>query len=176
VKTNSKIIGNNYEREFCKKLSNWLTGKKYADVCWRDIGSGARYTIRKKTGKETARKGDIVCTDLKYQWFFDLFYIDCKSLKSANFFFINPNNQKSNHVLKEWKKVLSDCPPNMLPMMAVKIRDKKTPEFLIFREATWLKTTMSMDFHLENCRFFIIAQNEFFSENFAKDFYANNAR
>jgi len=81
MKTNSKSIGNNYEREIAKKLSEWITQGERDDVLWRDLSSGARATTRKKSGKDSLQEGDFVATDLNYKWFTDTLYIDSKSYK-----------------------------------------------------------------------------------------------
>jgi hypothetical protein len=127
---NSKSIGNNYERQFSKELSAWITGDVNADICWRDTGSGTRATIRKKEGKETAYQGDIICTDLNYIWFFELFYIDTKSYKEFNSLIINPKNKKSNEIFIQWKKTIKNCPESKIPLMPCKIRSH-IPEFII---------------------------------------------
>lgn len=134
MKTNSKSIGNNYERELSKKLSLWFTDGKSDDVCWRDLGSGNRSTIRKKQGKDSIRDGDIVATDHIYQPFFDKFHIDAKSLRNVHLMLINQNNIKSSQLFKEWLKVESDAVHfNKIPLMFVKARnDRKIPDFIVF--------------------------------------------
>ncbi len=128
--SNSKAIGNNYEREFSRKLSLWLTNNDSDDVCWRDLSSGARATTRSKKGKTNQSSGDIIATDFYYKPFFDLFFIDTKSYKEFNPLFINSKNIKSNSIFNQWVKVCNDCPEDMIPFMACKIRDRKTPEFI----------------------------------------------
>lgn len=129
--SNGKKIGNNYERDFAYQLSEWLTGKKNSDVCWRDTGSGSRFSTRKKQNKSTSQSGDIIPTDLKYKPLFDVCYFDTKSYKSINFLFINNANQKSNTIFQQWIKTVNDCPKNKYPIMVVKIRNRQTPEFII---------------------------------------------
>ncbi len=131
MKTNSKSIGNNYEREVAKKLSEWITQGERDDVLWRDLSSGARGTTRKKSGKDSLQEGDFVATDLNYKWFTDAFYVDSKSYKECNFVFINEKNIKSNGIFNQWIKVCNDCPDNKVPVMVCKIRDRSTPEFVI---------------------------------------------
>jgi len=175
AKTNSKSIGNSYEREFSYKLSEWITGDKDSDICWRDVGSGARHTKRKKEGKATSRKADIVCTDLKYQPFFDKYYIDTKSYKEVNLMFINSKNRKTNGIFQQWIKTVDECPLGMIPVMPCKIRDRKTPEFIIFPNNLHIihGSKVFYDFFEEdmgkyNC--FIVLQEEFFSLNKYEDF------
>lgn len=130
ARTNSKAIGNNYEREVARKLSLWITNNENDDVVWRDLGSGARATARAKKGKDTIRHGDFVPTDLNYKWLFDLFCIDSKSYKEWNPLFINEKNMKSNSILNQWIKVCKEA-QGKIPMMICHIRDRKTPEFVV---------------------------------------------
>lgn len=181
---NSKAIGNNFERETAKRLSLWLTNNKDDDVCWRDLGSGSRHTQRKKVGKETKRQGDFVATDLNYQWFFDSVCVDSKSYQEFNPLFINEKNIKSNSIFKQWLKLLDES-ENKIPMMVVKIRDRKTPEFIML--PTWVNfptgsdlTLMIQSFnknsygHGKDC--VIVVQEEFFSKVNAKDFTTLNIK
>lgn len=124
---NSKRIGNNYEREISRLLSLWLSHNTSDDCVWRDVGSGNKATMRKKQNKESIWQGDIIPIDLQYKYFFDIFAIDTKSYKECNWFFINKNNEKSNAILQQWKKVFDDI-QKKIPLMIVKIRDRKTPD------------------------------------------------
>lgn len=179
-KTNSKSIGNQYERDFSYKLSEWLTGEKDADVCWRDLSSGARSTSRKKGGKDTALKADIVATDLRYQPLFDVFFIDTKCYKDFNPIIINPKNINSNKIFLEWMKVCSDCPDSMWPIMPCRIRDRKTPEFIIIPFGVSFNCDQSIlysarykkDLHL----FRLVLQDDFFNLNNWKELIEKNKK
>jgi len=46
--------GGQFERELCKALSLWWSYNKRDDIFWRTAGSGARATVRRKQGKQTA--------------------------------------------------------------------------------------------------------------------------
>lgn len=175
---NSKQIGNNYEREVAKKLSLWLTEGLSDDVCWRDLGSGNRATIRINKNKETIRQGDFVPVDLNYKWFFDLFNVDSKSYKAWNPIFINEKNMKSNSILNQWVKVCKDS-KNKLPFMICKIRDNITPEFVIVNQKIKIPDDYKLNYiyynfynlDLENCFLFLL--NDFFKIK-AFDLYTFN--
>lgn len=138
---NSKSIGNNYERQFSYELSEWITGEPDTSICWRDKSSGARHTVRNKTGKETSGSGgDIYPTDSRYEWWFTKFFIDTKSYKEFNPLFINPNNQKTNEILKQWIKTICQCPSNKIPIMPSNIRDRKTPDIIFFPQGISYKS------------------------------------
>ena len=56
--------GSSYEREIAKKLGLWFTEGKRDDIFWRSNSSGARFTQRKKSGKDTANQaGDLTFSD-----------------------------------------------------------------------------------------------------------------
>jgi len=176
---NGKNIGNSYEREFSYKLSEWITGEKDADVCWRDVGSGSRHTTRNKQGKETSRKADIVCTKLQYEEFFNKFYIDTKTYKEFNPIIINQKNIKSNDIFLQWVKTVTECPKSMIPIMPCKIRNRTTPQFIIVPESMWCQSLNHMwytvQFQQEVYKFKLILQDEFFMLNDWKSLVSQNS-
>jgi hypothetical protein len=173
---NSKAIGNQYEREFSYKLSEWITGEKDSDICWRDLGSGNRKTIREKKGLETARKADIVCTDLKYQYWFDTFYVDTKSYEKFNWCFINSKNKKSNDILLQWIKTVDECPKNMIPFMPVKIRDRVTPDFILLPKYLYLVDYLDYIYIEMRDKYscYLVLQEDFFRCEQANKLYEKN--
>ena len=175
-KSNSKNIGNNFERQFSYMLSEWLTGEKGSDVCWRDVGSGSRFTKRKKDGKDTARKADIVCTDLKYQYFFDLCYVDTKSYKEINWCFINPKNKKSNMILQQWHKTVDECPENMIPFMPLMVRDYVSPVLLFLPKRIYIDSNIDSMFISTNNKysFYIVLLEDFFNYEKPEKFCEKN--
>lgn len=63
-KSSGKNKGGNFEREIAKKLSLWWTNNEREDIFYRSHSSGARFTSRKKAGKDTAlQSGDITASD-----------------------------------------------------------------------------------------------------------------
>ncbi len=56
--------GGQYEREFCRKLSEWWSGGTRDDIFWRTSSSGGRATQRAKTNRKTfGQYGDIQAVD-----------------------------------------------------------------------------------------------------------------
>ena len=176
---NGKIVGAEYEREWCKKLSSWITGSDDELVVWRNIHSGTVGTVRRKKGlSEKNVCGDVQCLNPKYQSFFDLFFIDTKTYKDFNPFFINQSNRKSNDILNQWIKVCSDCPSTMVPMMPCKIRDRSTDEFIIFPLAAVIRADDRLMIGLNTMnrmRFQLILQEDFFSNNTWEEMVKENA-
>ena len=75
----SKAKGNSFEREICKTLSLWWTGKKRDDVFWRTATSGGRAKVRSKQGDSTfGQYGDIQATDPIGQPLIDIATIELK--------------------------------------------------------------------------------------------------
>ena len=177
---NSKNIGNSYERSFSYTLSEWLTGEKDSDCCWRDLSSGSRATKRSKEGKDTQYKADIICTDLRYIEFFNLLYIDTKTFKGENFYALitNENNIKSNRLFYEWRDTVEKCPKNMKPLMPVHVRDKRTPEFLIlpynlnFNKSSYIY--YCVDYIGVQYKFYLVFQDQFFKLNNWEELIAIN--
>lgn len=71
--------GGQFERAICKELSLWWTDNKRDDIFWRTAGSGARATVRSKTGRRTRNQyGDVQATDRCGQPLIDLCTIEIK--------------------------------------------------------------------------------------------------
>lgn len=71
--------GSGYEREVCKRLSQWWTGSKRDDVFWRSSGSGGRAKARGRAGRATmGQHGDIAATDPIGAPLIDLLTIEIK--------------------------------------------------------------------------------------------------
>ena len=182
MKINSKTIGNDYEREFSRKLSLWFTNNVSDDVCWRDLGSGSRSTQRDKQGKTSIRDGDIVAMDLKYQKFFNVFHVDTKSLGKVHLMLINSKNIKSSQLFQEWKKVSSDATKfNKIPLMFVKARnDRKIPEFILLDKNVLINSSSYLYYSIHNedkiYSLRLMLLHDFFKLNDWKEFVENNQR
>jgi hypothetical protein len=181
-KNNSKKIGGDYERIIAKKLSDWLQYDKIEKdlICWRAPHSGSVGTNLKKKGikgiKGEHTSGDFQCLDLNYQYFFDLFHCDSKSLTDINILLINPHNKKSNKLLNEWIKVNSDS-NNKIPLMFVKVRDNlKLPDFILIPK--YVNIVESIDYlyiELKNeLSCYLILQETFFNLENINNFYEKN--
>ena len=180
-RTNSKSVGNIYERVIAKKLSKWLTGSDKEIVCWRTAGSGSVGTNRKKKGLSGKNiDSDFQCLDLRFKNFFDTFYLDSKSLTKINLFMINEKNQKSNKLLNEWKKVVDNAKSsNKIPLMFVKIRDdKRISDFIVsLIDYSNICCFNYIEYYFEynvnyNCT--ICTQEEFFKLNSWSELVENN--
>jgi hypothetical protein len=71
--------GSGFEREMSKMLSLWWTKGKREDVFWRSTTSGARATVRSRSGKATfGQYGDVQATDPIGQPLLDVCNIELK--------------------------------------------------------------------------------------------------
>jgi len=71
--------GQSFEREICTRLSLWWSDGKRDDIFWRTAGSGARATVRGKSGRQTMNQhGDIMATCDYGTPLIDLFTIELK--------------------------------------------------------------------------------------------------
>lgn len=177
---NSKSIGGEYEREFSRQLSAWA-GYPDRDVFWRDSSSGTRSTVRIQAGKQVEAQGDIIAVIPELYFFTQRFSIDTKSYKAWNPNFINPSNKKTNELLREWIKVYSQCPNNMLPVMPCKIRDRKTEDVIVFginikyNHLNRIEVNTNTPWDNVNYRFAYTPTKEFFEMNTLQSFYDLNS-
>lgn len=79
-KSKGKIKGGVFERDIAKKLSLWFSKSKRDDIFYRSHSSGARFTSRKKSNKDTAyQSGDITCSDPIGEPLINKWSIECKT-------------------------------------------------------------------------------------------------
>jgi hypothetical protein len=70
--------GGNFEREVFAEMSRWFGGRD--DIFYRSNASGARFTSRKKRGKDTAyQSGDMTFTDPVGKTLCDCWSVECKT-------------------------------------------------------------------------------------------------
>lgn len=76
-----KQKGSAFERDVCKKLSEWITYGKRTDVFWRTAMSGGRATVASKRGIDVRQAGDICAVAPEGFGFADRYYVECKFYK-----------------------------------------------------------------------------------------------
>lgn len=75
-----KSKGGGFEREVSSKLSLWFSEGTRDDIFYRSHSSGGRFTMRRKTSKDTAyQSGDITCSDPIGKVLIDNWSIECKT-------------------------------------------------------------------------------------------------
>lgn len=71
--------GSAFEREICKRLSEWWTNGERSDIFWRTACSGGRATVRGRQGLSTAGgHGDITALDPIGEPFLKAFAVEIK--------------------------------------------------------------------------------------------------
>lgn len=126
---NPKRKGSSFERNIAKRLSLFLSEGKRDDLLWRSQSSGARFTSRMKTGKDTKNQsGDITFTDSDAEWFIELFSIEVKNYKDINLWSMIEENKTGLYGF--WTQTKRDAKlSNKIPMLIVKQNYK--PEILL---------------------------------------------
>jgi hypothetical protein len=131
-KGGGKGKGSAFERKVCAQLSLWVTNGKKKDVFWRSSMSGGRATIHVKRGDKNRQAGDIAAVAAEGYEFTDVFFVECKHVKSLalqGFFLSN-----IGPLAKFWKKVSKQArdhgklpmiiaKQNMYPVVVVTTRD-----------------------------------------------------
>lgn len=78
-----KQKGSAFERKICKALSLWVSRGKDEDLFWRSAMSGGRATVARRKGTNLARQaGDITATAPEGHQLTDVFFIECKNVKT----------------------------------------------------------------------------------------------
>ena len=120
---NPKQKGGSFEREICKKLSEWVSNGKSDDLFWRSAMSGGRATVRKKKDKETASgQGDITAVTPAGNKLTDRFVIECKHYNNIGF---SQYIYGQGSLVDIWSKLLQECGENKRPMLIVKENRKQ---------------------------------------------------
>jgi hypothetical protein len=113
-----KAKGGNFEREICKRLSEWVSDGKSDDLFWRSAMSGGRATVRKKKNQETASgQGDITAVTPAGNILTDRFVIECKHLKSIG---LDAHVYGQGPLAGIWNKLKNETPKNKKPMLIFK--------------------------------------------------------
>ena len=102
--------GGDFEREFCKRLSDWWEPGR-DDIFWRTAGSGGRAKRRGRSGKTThGHHGDICATDHSGDPFVELFTVELKRGYSSHSIqdLIDKPPAKAD-VLWEWDRWLAQA-------------------------------------------------------------------
>ena len=102
--------GPEFERKTCRDLSLWVSNGEFDDAFWRTASSGARGTVRSKSGKQTANAhGDIMYTRPEGAQFLNLVTCELKkgySTAVVEGLFNGPVKAKSNEKSKSKKQTL----------------------------------------------------------------------
>lgn len=78
-----KVKGGNWEREICRILTEWVTGRREPVIFWRSSSSGAQFTQTRGRGSRMA--ADLVAVDGKGGFLTDRFSIEVKHYKAVSF-------------------------------------------------------------------------------------------
>lgn len=115
-----KRKGGAWERQTCKQLSLWLSGRKSETLFWRSAMSGGRATVMNKAGRvNQSQQGDISAVEPAGAPLIDAFVIECKSYQKLA---IDRAVLQSSGLLKNfWRKLQKQAARcHKLPMLVAK--------------------------------------------------------
>lgn len=121
--------GSKFERDICKRLSQFVDPSSTEPIFWRSASSGGRATIQNKGGiKNTRQLGDIIPTGTEGAWLAEYFIVECKHNKKLDLenFFI----KQTGKLWKFWKKLKKDCKQHERAPLLI-ARQNNTPTLLI---------------------------------------------
>lgn len=99
-----KSKGSQFEREVCKKLSEWISYDQRDDLFWRSAMSGGRATVGMKKGiVRSNQAGDITSIDPLGQKLIDTFVIECKFYKNIQLHSLLFGTPKNNSIFEFWR-------------------------------------------------------------------------
>jgi len=101
-----KAKGSENERELCKYLSKWWTGKETPIVFWRVGSSGAQFTL---SGGTTEMSGDVVAIHPEGSDFCEIFSVETKFVKQFDFSDLIHPEKKWNQLESWWDQCKGDA-------------------------------------------------------------------
>ena len=105
-----KQKGSGFEREICKKLSDWISGGERDDIFWRSAMSGGRATLQFKKGADNkSQVGDISSINKLGDKFTDHFVIECKFYKDIKIDSLVYRFPKKSSLLEFWNDLTKLC-------------------------------------------------------------------
>jgi hypothetical protein len=118
--------GSGFERDVCRILTQWITGKTHPELFWRSANSGAKATMDRRASRQAKMHGDIVAVDPQGEWLTEKFSIECKFYKQGSFMdFFNEKSQ----IRKWWEQADHDAKEcGKIPLMIFKFNH--TPIFV----------------------------------------------
>lgn len=129
-----KQKGASFERDTCKKLSQWISGGARDDLLWRSAMSGGRATVmNRKGGNNKSQIGDISAVDALAAPFIDRFVLECKHYGDLG---LLPGILKTKGTLCEfWAKVAEEAYNNGKQPVLIAKQDMWPTMFITSPEA-----------------------------------------
>jgi len=104
-KGKGKHKGSQFERDVCRILTKWVTGKEDPVIFWRTAGSGSQFTVKKG---ESPMCGDIMAVDPRGEPFIDYFCVECKNWRRIPIMAFLTGQEVG--LLKEWwEELVGKC-------------------------------------------------------------------
>lgn len=125
--SNGKAKGSGYERDICKMLTEWVSGKTKPYIWWRSPSSGALATI---TAQNPNLTGDIIAVTPEGNFLTDKFSIEVKTGYPSSSFTKFFSGVKNNEIADFWKQACKDSLQSKKEPMLIFKQDRREP--LIF--------------------------------------------
>jgi hypothetical protein len=107
-KGGGKRKGSSFERDICRYLTKWMSGKEEPILVWRTALSGGMLKVKGYKAQMT-QAGDICSIAPESQWFFEKFSVECKAGYSS----VNPlkyfKHTKTNQLEQFWNQATHDA-------------------------------------------------------------------
>lgn len=115
--------GGNFERDVCKYLSKWLTGKEKPYQYWRMPGSGSLCTIHEEMEHMS---GDIRPLTEDARFLTDFFSIECKTGYVSTSFWQHFSDIKTFKLREFWSQCYNDAQKShKYPMLIYRKKSKR---------------------------------------------------
>lgn len=166
-KRRGKVKGSENERNLCKVLSKWWTGKDKPIVFWRVGSSGATFTIT----STTEMAGDVVAVHQDGISFTNIFVVETKFVKNFDILDLLYPEKKTNQIENWWDQVTRDSSKiNRIPLLIFK---RNRLEYLFMtKESLFDKLKINkFPFIINKNR--VVGRFEWFLNNITRDMILN---
>lgn len=132
--------GSQFERDVCKRLSEWWAGKD-ADIFWRTAMSGGRATVRVRKGHATAHAGDICAVDNRGRGFTKKITVELKRgyNKATVADLIDKPPTARPQVLEQWIDQAATAARGRTPYWIIIHKRDRREAVVYFPHLLWLK-------------------------------------
>lgn len=177
---NKSSKGGEFERDFSKKFSKYITGGERDDLFWRSSQSGGRATMRAKKGKTTAGSyGDITAIDADYAYITETICFELKKgYNGTNLQDLLDSTKKEPEYIAFWNQCYRDAVLGQRPVCCVVAKRDRKKAVIILPRSFHIKLTVQvgkplynrLDINYNGLRLTITPLDDFFENVPASDF------
>lgn len=116
-----KQKGSSFERKAGQLLSLWITSLRRNDLFARNVLSGGRFTVRRKTDQTTSMPGDLMAADDEAFVFTRKFAVECKHTKDLELGRLMLDHERKSFLSRVYTQMARDAEHAKLwPMVIAK--------------------------------------------------------